>query len=314
MGDRVTWQSLDSPEFIVPGPLPPQVQRTETYTRAELEQFIVPDTDLERYLRRTLDYATYRDRHLATSLSVERELERRVAEAEARRARGEAGGEIGDEAGAETGGQGRGGRSSRGRGRGAGPPAGGRRAGFSGRGESNTGAPKAAEPPTPPGLPTLDWVIGVPREWAEQAIMLMVGMRQLLKDCAKGRTLQTRPVPEPALPIASQVQPRRSARTQPQDTTSLPVSTSARGRGGQRAGAGQFEVVPRAVSRRRLAPEESEEDTEESLESQALGSTDSSTSSPSDDDDDDGDDVESSESEGRHQKRIRWAEFRVLLY
>ncbi|KAI8572042.1 hypothetical protein RHMOL_Rhmol01G0167700 [Rhododendron molle] len=53
----------------------------------------------------------------------------------------------------------------------------------------------------------LDNITGVtvPREWAEQAIMLMVGMRQLLKNCAKGRTLQTRPVPEPAPPVASQV-------------------------------------------------------------------------------------------------------------
>ncbi|KAI8572216.1 hypothetical protein RHMOL_Rhmol01G0180900 [Rhododendron molle] len=254
-------QSLGSPEFIVPGPLPPRVQRTETYTQAELEQFTVPDTDLERYLRRTLDYETYRDRYLATSLGVERELERRVAKAEARRARGEAGGEVGD----ETGGRGRGSRSSRGRGE----------------------------------APSLLLVDEVPREWAEQAIMLMVGMRQLLKDCAKGRSLQTRPVPAPVLLVAPRVQPRRSTRTQPQDTTSLPASTSAGGRGTQRAGVGQFEVVPRGASRRRPAPEESEEDTEESLESRALGSTDSSTASGLSGDDDDRDDVESSESEGR---------------
>ncbi|KAI8572050.1 hypothetical protein RHMOL_Rhmol01G0168200 [Rhododendron molle] len=273
--DRVTRQSLGSPEFIVPGPLPPRVQRTETYTRAELEQFTVPDIDLERYLRRTLDYATYRDRYLATSLGVERQLKRRMAEVEARRARGEAGGDVGDETGGETrgetGGRGRGGRSSRGRGRGARPPTAGRGASSSGRGEGSAGAPGMAETSTLAGLPTLEWTIGVrdpsgaralldiprlpqpsmrlpaqvPREWAEKAIMLMVGMRQLLKDCAKGRTLQIRPVPEPALPVASQVQPRRSARTQPQDTTSLPASTSARGRGTQRAsrsatGARQF--------------------------------------------------------------------------
>ncbi|KAI8571124.1 hypothetical protein RHMOL_Rhmol01G0093900 [Rhododendron molle] len=171
LGDRVTRQLLGSPEFIVSGPLLPREQRTETYTRAELEQFTVPDTDLERYLRRTLDYAAYRDRHLATSLGVEKELERRVAEAEVRRARGEAGGEIGDEARAETGGRGRDGRSSRGRERGAGLPAGGRGAGFSGRGESSTGAPKAAETPTPPGLPTLDWVIGVRDPSAARAML-----------------------------------------------------------------------------------------------------------------------------------------------
>ncbi|KAI8530045.1 hypothetical protein RHMOL_Rhmol11G0024000 [Rhododendron molle] len=39
LGDRVTRQSLGSLEFIMPRPLPPRVQRTETYTRAELEQF-----------------------------------------------------------------------------------------------------------------------------------------------------------------------------------------------------------------------------------------------------------------------------------
>ncbi|KAI8530379.1 hypothetical protein RHMOL_Rhmol11G0053600 [Rhododendron molle] len=347
LGDRVTRQSLGSPEFIVLGPLPPRVQRTETYTRAELEQFTVPDTDLERYLRCTLDYATYRDRYLATSLGVERELERRVAEAEARRARGEprgevggeVRGEVGDEVGGETGARGRGGRSSRGRGRGARPPAGGRGASSLGRGEGSSQVPETTETPTPTGLPSLEWTIGVrdpsgaramldiprlpqppmrlpaqvPREWAKKAIMLMVGMRQLLKDCAKGRTLQTRPVPEPALPVAAQVQPRRLARTQPRSTTSLPASASTRGQGIQRVsrsvtGAGQFEVVPRAAPRRRPALEESEAETEESLESRALASTDSSTvTSPSDDDDDDdGDDeVVSSESEGQQQKRIR---------
>ncbi|KAI8572044.1 hypothetical protein RHMOL_Rhmol01G0167700 [Rhododendron molle] len=125
------------------------VQRTETHTRAELEQFTVPDTDLERYLWRTLDYATYKDRYLATSLGVERELEWRIAEAEARRARG------------ETGARGRGSHSSRSRGRGARPPAGGRGTSSLGRGESSSQVPEAAEASTPVGLPMLDWVIGV---------------------------------------------------------------------------------------------------------------------------------------------------------
>ncbi|KAI8568018.1 hypothetical protein RHMOL_Rhmol02G0166000 [Rhododendron molle] len=95
LGDQVTQQSLGFPEFVVPGPLPPRVQRTATYTRAELEQFTVPDTDLEKHLRRTLDYAAYRDRYLAMSLRVERELERRVAEAEARGGAIGTGGEAG---------------------------------------------------------------------------------------------------------------------------------------------------------------------------------------------------------------------------
>ncbi|KAI8550394.1 hypothetical protein RHMOL_Rhmol06G0102800 [Rhododendron molle] len=287
LGDRVARQSLGSPEFIVPGPLPPRVQRTETYTRAELEQFTVPDADLEKYLRRTLDYAAYRDRYLATSLGVQRELERRIAEAEARRARGEAGGEVGDETVDETGARGHGGRSLRGRGRGVRPPVGGRGASSSGRGESSTRILETAETSASPGLPSLEWTIGVrdpfgaralldiprllrppmrlpaqvPREWAEKAIMLMVGMRQLLKDCAKRRTLQIRLIPEPILPVAAQ---------------------------------------------RRPTPEESEDETEESLESRALGSTDSSTASgPPDDEDGDSNEVESSESEGHQRKRTR---------
>ncbi|XP_058192087.1 protein MAINTENANCE OF MERISTEMS-like [Rhododendron vialii] len=62
LGDRVTRQSLGLPAFAVPGLLPPRVQRTESYTCAELELFTVPDTDLERHLRRSLDYAAYADR------------------------------------------------------------------------------------------------------------------------------------------------------------------------------------------------------------------------------------------------------------
>ncbi|XP_058185806.1 uncharacterized protein LOC131303031 [Rhododendron vialii] len=142
--------------------------------------------------------------------------------------------------------------------------------------------------------------------------MLMVGMRHLLKDCAKGRALQTRPAPVTASPIATQVQPRRSARTCPQGTTSLPVPASTRGRGAGRAprpaaGAGRFEVLPREASQQRPArmePEESEEGTEESSESRVLGTSDSSTASGSSDDDGD-DEPESSESKGPRQKRIR---------
>lgn len=103
----MTRQSLEFSAFVVPGPLPPQAQRTETYTCAKLELFIVPDTDLERYLRRALDYEAYRDRYLASTLGVEEELQRRIDEVEARtivvpKAEGEVGGE-----------RGRGGRSQR---------------------------------------------------------------------------------------------------------------------------------------------------------------------------------------------------------
>ncbi|KAF7133472.1 hypothetical protein RHSIM_Rhsim09G0076100 [Rhododendron simsii] len=62
------------------------VSRTETYTRGELKHFIAPDTNLEGFLRRTMDYDAYKERYLAMSLGVEQELQRRVAEIETRRA------------------------------------------------------------------------------------------------------------------------------------------------------------------------------------------------------------------------------------
>ncbi|KAI8524801.1 hypothetical protein RHMOL_Rhmol13G0177900 [Rhododendron molle] len=115
---------------------------------------------------------------------------------------------------------------------------------------------------------------------------LMVGMRHLLKGCVRGRVFQTRPAPESASPVAPHVQPRRSARTHPQDTTSLPVPAGTRGRGTQSvprpaAEVRQFEVVPRATSQRRPVLEETEEKTEESSESRVLGTSDSSTASGS---------------------------------
>lgn len=74
LGDRLTRQSLGLPAFMVPGPLPPRVQRTNTYTRAELEKFTMPDTILEGLLRRMMDYDTYKEQYLAMSLGVEQEL------------------------------------------------------------------------------------------------------------------------------------------------------------------------------------------------------------------------------------------------
>ncbi|KAF7145792.1 hypothetical protein RHSIM_Rhsim04G0127900 [Rhododendron simsii] len=39
----------------------------------------------------------------------------------------------------------------------------------------------------------------ISREWAESAIMKMLGMRKLLRDCAKVKTLQTRLALEPVI-------------------------------------------------------------------------------------------------------------------
>jgi hypothetical protein len=51
----------------------------------------------------------------------------------------------------------------------------------------------------------LESSLQVPREWAEQAVMLLVGMRQLVKSCAKGRALEVRLAPVPVTPVVSQV-------------------------------------------------------------------------------------------------------------
>jgi hypothetical protein len=162
LGDRVTRQSLGLPVFVVPGVLPPRVQRTGTYTRAELEQFTVPDTDLERHLRRALDYTIYVNSHLAISLGVEEELRRRQAAG----GRGPgAGGVIeggrGPGAGGAIGERGRGGRAKRGRGRGSRSPVGGRGVGPSGRVEGRERVAERVETSVPVALPPLKWTVGV---------------------------------------------------------------------------------------------------------------------------------------------------------
>ncbi|KAF7153577.1 hypothetical protein RHSIM_Rhsim01G0151200 [Rhododendron simsii] len=139
----------------------------------------MPDTNLEGLLRRTMDYDAYKERYLAMSLGVEQELQRRVTEIEARRIA--SGVEVGGE-------QGRGGRSQRGRGRGA---------------RAIVDIPRLPRPDM--NLPN-----PISREWAESAIMRMLGLRKLLRDCARRKTLQTRPAPEPAAtPVTepAQVQP-----------------------------------------------------------------------------------------------------------
>ncbi|XP_058186676.1 uncharacterized protein LOC131303698 isoform X2 [Rhododendron vialii] len=301
-GNRVTRQSLGLPTFVVPGPLPPRVQGTNTYTRAELEQFTVLDTDLEGLLRRTMEYDAYKERYLARSLGVEQELQRWVTEIEARRAA--------SRAGAEAGGEGnRGGRSQRVRGRDRG-------ASFRGRGRGGTEATIRSEDTLGvSGIPELKWEISVRdqtgaraivdiaclprpdmnlpdsilREWAESAIMRMLGMRKLLRDCARGKTLQTRVAPEPATTSVvepPQMQTRRATRAQSQAVVGSPAAKVAQ------AESRQFELRPRPVTQRQPESEESEEsgDTEEPEES--LGDSDTDSDSPAlpDGDNDDEDD------------------------
>ncbi|KAI8550606.1 hypothetical protein RHMOL_Rhmol06G0120500 [Rhododendron molle] len=68
--DRVARQSLGYTMFQVPGPLLPRASHTGTYTRAELEEFTRPDTELTCYLRPEMDYAAYQRDRLAGPLGI----------------------------------------------------------------------------------------------------------------------------------------------------------------------------------------------------------------------------------------------------
>ncbi|KAI8535522.1 hypothetical protein RHMOL_Rhmol10G0180500 [Rhododendron molle] len=70
LGDRVMRQSLGYADFQVPGPLPPRASHTSTYTRAELERFTQPDTEMTRYLHLEMDYTVYQRDRLARPLGV----------------------------------------------------------------------------------------------------------------------------------------------------------------------------------------------------------------------------------------------------
>ena len=111
LGDRVLRQSIRAPAQAVPGPLPPLVLRTESYTLAEIERYTILDTALDQYLRPTEDYDEYRRRYLAGPLDVAGFRERARAareaaaleaaealaaeQAERARAEGQAGGDAG---------------------------------------------------------------------------------------------------------------------------------------------------------------------------------------------------------------------------
>ncbi|KAI8530522.1 hypothetical protein RHMOL_Rhmol11G0065900 [Rhododendron molle] len=128
-----------------------------------------------------------------------------------------------------------------------------------------------------PRLPCLamNLLAQVPREWADSAIMKMLGMRSLLRDCTKGKTLQTRLAPEPATtPVAEPPQ----------------------------AESGQFELRAQPEVWRRPMPEELEESRETEESEESLGAFDSDTDSglpdpPDDDSNDDDDSDESSEAD-----------------
>ena len=82
LGDRVSRQSLGIDHFRVPSPLPPLVQRTEEYTRAEIERYTVPT---EVVFGLSMDYEGYLSTHLAYDLDMENRLRAGVALPELRR-------------------------------------------------------------------------------------------------------------------------------------------------------------------------------------------------------------------------------------
>ncbi|KAH7864252.1 hypothetical protein Vadar_027471 [Vaccinium darrowii] len=82
LGDRVSRQSLGIDHFRVPSPLPPLVQRTEEYTRAEIERYTVPT---EVVFGLSIDYEGYLSTHLAYDLDMENRLRAGVALPELRR-------------------------------------------------------------------------------------------------------------------------------------------------------------------------------------------------------------------------------------
>ena len=82
LGDRVSRQSLGIDHFRVPSPLPPLVQRTEEYTRAEIERYTVPT---EVVFSPSIDYEGYLSTHLAYDLDMENRLRAGPALPELRR-------------------------------------------------------------------------------------------------------------------------------------------------------------------------------------------------------------------------------------
>ncbi|XP_058201855.1 uncharacterized protein LOC131316486 [Rhododendron vialii] len=154
--------------------------------------------------------------------------------------------------------------------------------------------------------PEMNFPAQIKREWAELAIMKMLGMHKLLRNCAKGKTLQTRLAPEPAItPVVepSQVQTHRATRSQSQVVT-RPLAPRV-----SQVGSRQFELRPRPGAQRQPEPEESEESGEPDEPEESLGTSDLDTNSglpdPPTGDSDGDDDDESSEEEDPPQKKSR---------
>ncbi|KAI8568452.1 hypothetical protein RHMOL_Rhmol02G0200600 [Rhododendron molle] len=185
LGDRVSLQSLGYTAFQVPGLLPPRASYTSTYTRAELERFTQPDTELRRYLRPKMDCAEYQRDRLARPLGIRafRDVRSQARGAtEERRAAGER----------ARGGEGRVRHH-------AGVPVRGRPPEMSwtvpvvdaqGNPAEIHLAPARVEPP-PVTVP-------VPNEWVNEAIRRMLALENVVRRAASGFPLELRyPAPSP---------------------------------------------------------------------------------------------------------------------
>ncbi|KAI8535785.1 hypothetical protein RHMOL_Rhmol10G0201000 [Rhododendron molle] len=191
LGDRVTCQSLGYAEFQVPGPLPPRASHTSTYTRAELERFMQPDTELTRYLRPEMDYAAYQRDRLAGPLGI------RAFRDVQSQARGAA-----EERGAAGGGEGRVRWSLSGHVRG-GPlelswkiPV----VDTQGNLAEIHLVPAKVEPPSV--------TVPVPNEWVNEAICRMLALDNVVRRAASGMPLELR-YPAPSPPRAQRAAAKR---------------------------------------------------------------------------------------------------------
>ncbi|KAI8551022.1 hypothetical protein RHMOL_Rhmol06G0152500 [Rhododendron molle] len=222
----------------VPWALPPRASHTGTYTRAELERFTQPDTELTRYLHPEMGYAAYQRGRLAGSLGIRafRDVRSQArGAAEERRAAGER----------ERGGEGR--------------------------------VRRSLSKPMIGGPPELSWKIPVvdtqgnpaevPNEWVNEAIRRMLAMENVIRRAANGLPLELRypaPSPPPAQRVAAK-RPQgqgqvtsRSKRTRlpPQKklaarTPTPPVTTRRQTRSSQPAAVSE-EAARKAVARAEL--------------------------------------------------------------
>ncbi|KAI8559954.1 hypothetical protein RHMOL_Rhmol04G0216800 [Rhododendron molle] len=230
LADRVLRQSLGYTAFQVPGPLPPRASHTSTYTRAEVERFMQPDTKLRRYLLPEMDYATYQRDRLAGPLGIRafRDVRSQACgAAEERRAAKE------------------------------------RSRGGEGRVRVHAGVPVRGGPPEMSWIvPVVDAqgnpaaihlvparvepppvIVPVPNEWVNEAIRRMLALENMAQGRATSRSKRARSPPQKKLAARTPVPPVASHR---QTRSSQPVAANKEVAGQAVARAGeQFRIAMR---------------------------------------------------------------------